>query len=51
MRNLSHPPCAVGLDEQTHLELYYREAGGKKEGRREIERGKAREKERVRGRE
>jgi hypothetical protein len=36
--SLSHPPSAVGLDEQRHpmvLELYYRKAGRKREGRRE----------------
>jgi hypothetical protein len=34
--SLSHPPSAVGLDEQRHsmvLELYCRKAGGKREGR------------------
>ena len=38
--SLSHPPSAVGLDEQRHsmvLELYYRKAGRKREGRRERE--------------
>jgi hypothetical protein len=42
--SLSHPPSAVGLDEQRHsmvLELYYRKAGRKRKGRR----GEAREKE------
>ena len=49
-KSLSHPPSAVGLDEQRHsmfLELYYRKAGRKREGRRERER----ERESVRGRE
>jgi hypothetical protein len=34
--SISHPPSTVGLDEQRHfivLELYYRNAGGKREGR------------------
>ena len=39
--NLSHhPPNSVGLDEQRLsmvLELYYRKAGGKREGRKERE--------------
>ena len=38
--SLSLPPSAVGLDEQRHsmvLELYYRKAGRKREGRRERE--------------
>ena len=51
--SLSHPPSAVGLDEQRHsmvLELYCRKAGGKREGKKEGG-GEAREKERVRGRE
>ena len=63
--SLSHPPSTVGLDEQRQsmvLELYYRKAGRKREGRRERERdwswprgekGKRRERRmaRVRGRE
>ena len=44
--SLSHPPSAVGLDEQRHsmvLELYYRNAEKRGEGRRE--RGRERERE------
>jgi hypothetical protein len=36
--SLFHPPITVGLDEQRHsmvLELYCREAGGKRDGRKE----------------
>ena len=36
--SLSHRPRAAGLDEQRQsmaLELYYRKAGGKREGKRE----------------
>ena len=52
--SLFHRSSTGGLDEQRHsmvLELYYREAGGKWEGKKERERGKAIEKERVSGRE
>ena len=44
--SLSHPPSFTGLDEQRLsmvLELYYREAGGKREGERERERVRGRE--------
>ena len=40
--SVSHPPSAVGLDEQRHsmvLELYYRKAGRKREGRKRERKG------------
>ena len=58
-QSLSPPTSTVGPDEQRHsvvLELYYRNARGKREGRRERPRERDREREklerkRVRGRE
>ena len=51
--NLSHhPPNSVGLDEQRLsmvLELYYRKAGGKREGKREREAGHGQEERRGKG--
>jgi hypothetical protein len=53
--SLSHPLSAMGLDDQRHsmvLELYYRKAGGKGEGRKGVGGGERRlERKRVRGRE
>ena len=53
--NLSHhPPNSVGLDEQRLsmvLELYYRKAGGKREGRKEREKETGHGQEERRGKE